>query len=36
MILKEKLLKDSSIFNTGNQSDFDITEVKGKRFYVMV
>ena len=45
MILKEKLLKDSSISNTDNQSDFvalaisgnfDITEVKGKRFYMTV
>lgn len=45
MILKEKFLKDSSISNIGNQSDFvaldisgnfDITEVKGKRFYMTV
>lgn len=35
MILKN-LLKDLSIFSTDNQSDFDITEVKGKRFYVTV
>lgn len=45
MVLKEKLLKKSSISDTGNQSDFvvldvsgnfDITEVKGKRFYMTV
>lgn len=45
MILKQKLLKGLSISNTVTQSDFvalavsgnfDITEIKGKRFYTAV